>query len=347
MAEQNFKDMIAASPRIFVLGVAGDSGSGKTTFTMALRAIFGADLVTRITLDDYHKYDREERAALGITALHPDANRLAELMEDIVTLRKGGLIKKPVYDHATGSFRTPVPFKAGKILILEGLHTLYTPEIRSLLDFSVFVEPDTDVKHEWKIRRDVDERGYRREDVLREIAEREPDYRAYIAPQLTYADAVIRIRYSKYGRDIGISRNVYQVSVSQVQLMGRETDNIDLAIDLHAILSLAERDFSLEFIHGLKEGRNMGDLIIDGEPGSHVVRSLETSIERQTRVHPITVFSHRDYVTATELAQLVLCWRIIHCRISHEICRGEASPNVQADKKIKVDLPNTVSQDKK
>ena len=55
----NFKQIIAHSPIIFTIGVAGDSGSGKTTFTNAIRQIFGPELVATITLDDYHKYDRE------------------------------------------------------------------------------------------------------------------------------------------------------------------------------------------------------------------------------------------------------------------------------------------------
>ena len=72
----NFKDTIAASPYIFTLGVAGDSGSGKTTFTEGIRSIFGSDLVSTITLDDYHSLDRDGRRKQGLTALNPKANRI-------------------------------------------------------------------------------------------------------------------------------------------------------------------------------------------------------------------------------------------------------------------------------
>ncbi len=71
MHHPNFKDTIAASPYIFTIGVAGDSGSGKTTFTQGIRKIFGSDLVSTITLDDYHALDRKEREEQGFTALHP------------------------------------------------------------------------------------------------------------------------------------------------------------------------------------------------------------------------------------------------------------------------------------
>ena len=59
----------------------------------------------------------------------------------------------------------------------------------------------------------------------------------------------------------------------------------------------------------------MGELIMDGELSAHVVNKLEHSIEEQTRVRPISIFRHRQYVTAGDLARLILCWRIIHRRI--------------------------------
>ena len=70
----NFKSVISSSPFIFTIGVAGDSGSGKTTFTRGLREIFGESLVSTITLDDYHTLGREERHLRGITPLAPEAN---------------------------------------------------------------------------------------------------------------------------------------------------------------------------------------------------------------------------------------------------------------------------------
>jgi phosphoribulokinase len=59
----------------------------------------------------------------------------------------------------------------------------------------------------------------------------------------------------------------------------------------------------------------MGEMIIDGELSDHVVKKLERSIEQQTQVHPISIFKGRNYITAGDLAQLILCWRIIHRRI--------------------------------
>ncbi len=310
----NFKDTIAESPYIFILGVAGDSGSGKTTFTEGIRSIFGTDLVSTITLDDYHSLDRDSRRKQGLTALNPEANRIEQLEQDLILLKRGVPIEKPVYNHTTGLFDPPVVFHPKKILILEGLHPLFTPVLRRYLDFTLFVDPTKEVKSDWKIRRDVKMRGYAREDVIQEMAEREPDYQRYIAPQKEFADAVIGIDYSEYGRHLGEERNVYRVTLSQNR-MKHTIENIDLSLDLYSILSLSERNFSLKFLTSEHDGHKMGEMIIDGELSGHVVKKLEHSIEKQTQVHPISIFKQRNYVTAGDLVQLILCWRIIHRRI--------------------------------
>ncbi|MGD0535125.1 MAG: phosphoribulokinase [Methanoregula sp.] len=310
----HFKEIIARSPLVFVIGVAGDSGSGKTTFTNAIRQIFGSDLVATITLDDYHRYDREERKRLDITPLHPDANNLAQLETDVERLKGGYAIQKPVYNHATGTFDPPVPFASKKIIILEGLHTLYTPRLRELLDFSVFVDPDPDVKYAWKRQRDTGRRGYSSAEVTEEIARREKDYETFIAPQRCLADAVIRIGYSRYGKEKGESENVYRISLLQHR-MNQVVADVDLNIDLYSLLSFHDHDFMIEFSTENVACARMRALTFDGEMNYETVRKLEKSIEQQTGVHPIAIFENRTTVTATDLVQLILSWRIIHRRI--------------------------------
>lgn len=314
MPSPNFKDVISSSPLIFTLGVAGDSGSGKTTFTQAIRQIFGEDLVTTITLDDYHLYDREKRRELGITPLDPEANDLGRLERDLIALKKGETIRKPVYNHRTGQFDPPVSLAPKKILILEGLHTFFTPLLRELLDFKLFVDPERSVKHEWKIKRDIEVRGYQETDVLDELVEREKDYQQYIAPQRRYADAIICVCHSKYGESLGTERNIYQVSLLQSKLK-RAVQDIDLSIDLLSLLSLSERNFLVEFQRQSLEHRTWGALTFDGELNYDLIRKLEKNVERQTGIHPIDIYSHQSYVVAGEIAQLILAWRIINRRI--------------------------------
>jgi phosphoribulokinase len=309
-----FQEIIARSPRVFVIGVAGDSGSGKTTFTNAIRQIFGPGLVATITLDDYHRYDREERKRLDITPLHPDANNLGQLETDVARLKEGYAIQKPVYNHATGTFDPPVPFASRKIIILEGLHTLFTPRLRELLDFSVFVDPDPEVKYAWKKRRDTERRGYSPAEVSGEIERRKKDYGEFIAPQRCLADAVIRIMHSRYGKDRGPEGNVYRISLLQSRV-DHLTGDVDLSIDLHSILSFDDHDFLIEFSTENVACARMRALTFDGEMNYATVRKLEKNIEQQTGVHPIAIFENRTTVTATDLVQLILSWRIIHRRI--------------------------------
>lgn len=311
---KNFKRIIATSPIIFTIGVAGDSGSGKTTFTDAIRQIFGPDLVATITLDDYHKFDREQRRKNGVTPLCPDANNIAQLESDIAILKEGRPIKKPVYNHINGRFDSPIVFEPRKILILEGLHTLLTPRLCELMDFSIFVDPAKEVKYEWKRRRDMEKRGYTSAEVEEEIASREKDYDNYIAPQRCSADAVIQIRHSKYGKQLGEERNVYQISLLQSQ-MKRVIADIDLSIDLYSLLSFHNEDFLIEFLTQQIACERMRALTFDGVMNYETIRALEKSVERQTGIHPIEMFAHKKTVTATDITQLILSWRIIHRRI--------------------------------
>lgn len=310
----NFKEIIVQSPQIFTIGVAGDSGSGKTTFTNAIRQIFGPDLVATITLDDYHLYDRQERRRRDITPLHPDANNLKQLESDVMTLKSGSPVQKPVYNHQTGGFDPPVRFFPQKILIFEGLHTLYAPGLRDLMDFSIFVDPEKEVKYSWKQKRDMAKRGYTSAEVGEEISRREKDYDEFIAPQRCHADAVIQIRHSKYGKKLGESRNIYQISLLQNQ-MRQTIAEIDLIIDLHSLLSFHNGDFLIEFSNQHIACERMRALTFDGELNYETIRALEKKIELQTGVHPIQMFEQRKTVTATDIIQLILSWRIIHRRI--------------------------------
>jgi phosphoribulokinase len=320
MNRGNFKEFIAESPCIFAIGVAGDSGSGKTTFTGAIREIFGSDLVSSISLDDYHRYDRRERRDRGITPLDPEANDLARIEADLTALKRGKAIEKPVYNHHTGTFGPPVPFPPPRILIMEGLHPLFTERLRELMDFTLFVDPDEEVKRSWKMKRDMGDRGYRPGQVEGERARRADDYRRYIAPQRQYADAVISAGFSRYGRELGASQGIYQVSLLQTRPEERIRD-IELSIDLSHLLSLSDRNFLMEFRIEELDGREMGSLTFDGELPWALIRRLEEAVEKQTGVHPIRIYEDRSTVTAGEIAQLILAWRIINRLISVETCR--------------------------
>ncbi len=311
------KDIIRRSPTIFTIGVAGDSGSGKTTFTNAIREIFGKDLVSTITLDDYHTLDREQRRQRGVTPLAPEANDFHRLEENLKDIKEGKTIQKPVYNHITGTIDPPVSFTPTRIVILEGLHAFFTPTLRELTDFKIFVDPDPDVKRYWKIQRDMEVRGYRREEVVEELEARARDYERYVAPQCEYADALIKISFSKFGEDLGPVQNIYRVSVCQSRLE-EVIQDIDLTFDLFALLSLSENSFLLEFGREEIAAREMGVLTFDGELRYDVVEKLEESIEQHVQSPPQAIYKHRTYLTPTEIGQLLIAWRIINRRFFME-----------------------------
>ena len=179
--------------RVVLIGVAGDSGCGKSTFLRRLIDLFGEEFMTVICLDDYHSLDRKQRKEQKVTALNPKANNFDLMAEQIKALKNGQAIDKPIYNHETGEIDPPERIEPNKVVVIEGLHPMYDERVRSLLDFSVYLDISDEVKINWKIQRDMAERGHRYEDVLASINARRPDFEAYIEPQKEHADVVIQI----------------------------------------------------------------------------------------------------------------------------------------------------------
>jgi phosphoribulokinase len=178
-------------PRPIMLGIVGDSGAGKTTLTRGLVRILGEEQVVHISADHYHRYDRRQRAARGITPLHPDCNYLDILEQHLAHLRAGEAILKPVYRHSDGTFTEAEYVMPAQFTIVEGLLGFHTEAMCDVYDVRVYLDEPEELRRRWKVQRDCSRRGYTTDEVLEELDRREADAEAYIRPQRTRADLII------------------------------------------------------------------------------------------------------------------------------------------------------------
>lgn len=178
-------------PHPIMLGVVGDSAAGKTTLSEGIASILNPERVAVICADDYHRYSRKERAINGISALDPKGNYIDILEQDLQLLRQGRPILKPVYNHSDGTLGPPEYIEPKPYIIIEGLLGYTTRAMRECYDVKIYLEPEEDLRIQWKLQRDTTKRGYTREQVLEELEKRKPYTQAYIHPQRLFADVVV------------------------------------------------------------------------------------------------------------------------------------------------------------
>ncbi|MGI8728962.1 MAG: phosphoribulokinase [Solirubrobacteraceae bacterium] len=185
--------------RPIILGVVGDSATGKTTLSRGLVRMLGDENVTHVAADDYHRYDRRQRAEHRITPLHPDCNHIDIMERHFADLHDGRAILKPVYQHKHGTFGPPVYTKPNQFTLIEGLLGYHTEALRASYDVRVFLAPPEDLRRKWKVQRDCSRRGYTTDQVLEELDRREPDSELYIRPQQRWADIVVSFKPGSRG----------------------------------------------------------------------------------------------------------------------------------------------------
>jgi phosphoribulokinase len=254
--------------RPIILGIVGDSAAGKTTLTRGIAQVLGIDSVTVICTDDYHRYDRKQRAEMGISALHPDCNYLDIIEQHLSLLRSGQPILKPIYNHSTGTFDPPEYIKPNKFVIVEGLLGYATLKSRECFDVKVYLAPPESLRAQWKINRDTRKRGYTVEQVLDQLKKRESDSEDFIRPQRQWSDIVV----SFYPPD------------------DKSEEQSDLLLNVHLVLrpTIPHPDFTrilnpsrshLSSAIRLELDRDMGKpvdvLEIDGHATSEQVKELE------------------------------------------------------------------------
>ncbi|AOZ92637.1 uridine kinase [Paenibacillus crassostreae] len=181
---------------MLIIGIAGGTGSGKTTVARSVIDRLGSDKVTFISQDNYYKdhshLTMSERESINYD--HPLAFDNDLLIEHLHCLKKGNAAHAPVYDftvHARSTTET-VELKPNHIAILEGLHILSDENLRNQLDIKVFVDTDPDVRILRRVVRDIEERGRSIRSIHNQYLNTvKPMHEAFIEPSKKYADLII------------------------------------------------------------------------------------------------------------------------------------------------------------
>jgi phosphoribulokinase len=310
--------MNAMPHRPVILGVVGDSAAGKTTITAGIASILGKDRVTVICTDDYHRYNRQQRRELNITALHPECNYIDIMEQHLRALSAGEPILKPVYNHSTGDFDPPEYIKPNDFLIIEGLLGFATPTLRNAFDVKVYLDPPEQLRRQWKIKRDTAKRGYTKEQVLVEMNKREHDSAEFIRPQRKWADMVVQFYEPKEPSD---SEHL------NVQLTLRSTLPHP---DLNEVISQGSNEGgnpALRLRVGRDEGRLTEFLDIDGNVTAEQAHAIEDTIWAQlpelTHLRPEQIGT---FVEGKEnrqshplgLTQLLVAYHLLRGRLEKE-----------------------------
>lgn len=177
-----------------VIGIAGGTGSGKTTLTKRLKDTFGSD-VSVVYHDNYYKahpnMNYQERAALNYD--HPDAFETELMVEDLKQLCEGKTIQCPVYDYTihNRSDKT-VEVQPTKVVVVEGILIFADKALRDLMDIKIFVDTDADVRILRRILRDVKERERSLDSVIDQyLTTVKPMHEQFVQPSRQYADIVV------------------------------------------------------------------------------------------------------------------------------------------------------------
>ena len=179
----------------FIIGVAGGSGSGKSTVTRQVLASVGADNAAVLMQDDYYLNETqlsfEERCKTNYD--HPDAFDWPLLMQHVQALRNGQAIDMPIYDFAQHqrSCQTVV-LKAAPIIVIEGLFALFDPALRQMMSLKIFVDTAPDVRFIRRLQRDIAERGRSAESVIEQYLQTvRPMHKQFIEPTKRNAHVIL------------------------------------------------------------------------------------------------------------------------------------------------------------
>lgn len=187
-------DYFRISRQPIMIGIAGDSGSGKDTLVESLVNLFGGHSTVKVSGDDYHLWDRHKPIWQFMTHLNPRANDLARFAQDILRLKDRQSIQARHYDHGKGQKGRQHTMDSNDFIIVGGLHALYMPLLRECYDLSIYLDIDERLRRYFKLSRDIVQRGHSQEAVLLSLEKREADARQFVRPQAAHADLTLALQ---------------------------------------------------------------------------------------------------------------------------------------------------------
>lgn len=195
--------------RSIIIGVAGGSGSGKSTFTNRIKEYFGEDVVVLYHDNYYRKQDGipfEQRVTVNYD--HPDSLETELLVEHLEQLREGKSIECPVYDYTQHNRSSKVEKIDPKpVILVEGILLLADERVRDLLDIKIYVEADADERILRRISRDVEERGRDLNGIIKQyLTTVKPMHYLYVEPTRAKADIVINSGKNDVAFDLFVSK---------------------------------------------------------------------------------------------------------------------------------------------
>lgn len=186
--------------RVTTLGVAGGTGSGKTSVARNLLERVGPGRIAALVQDSYYKdvdwpadAAAKERATAAYNFDHPDAIDADLLVEHLEALRSGRAVEAPIYDFTTHRRLAETQRVEPKpVVLVEGILLFAEPRVRELLDFKIFVDTDADVRVLRRLKRDLEERGRSLDSVLEQyLGTVRPMHLEFIEPSKRYADIIV------------------------------------------------------------------------------------------------------------------------------------------------------------
>jgi uridine kinase len=198
---------------MFLVGIAGGSGSGKTTFAKKVIEKVSSDEVILIHQDSYYMPVPQERLKVNGKGNfdHPGAFDWELLKEHLTRLKAGDSVNVPIYDYHTNR-RTDQTEKVGpcKAIVLEGIFTLWDADIRALFDLKVYLHVDADIRFIRRLHRDVRERGRALDGIISQYYDTvRPMHHEFLEPTQQYADITV-------GEETDIAADLLAARVSKL-----------------------------------------------------------------------------------------------------------------------------------